>query len=165
MAYAAGLSRDFLKIISTVPAKQATHITNRAIRKIGDLLTIRKKKKKKKQVHTLKQGTADNTVGSLKTKFYHKHKRFSSSTYLIILNFDIMATYHFYLLLHRAFFPVSRVPGGVGPGSKRTRQSRDHSQHVFLDDLMDISLHTGSLGHLPCIQPRDSGRTQMDNQQ
>ena len=35
MAYLAGLSRDFFKINSAVPAKQATQITNRAIRKVG----------------------------------------------------------------------------------------------------------------------------------
>ncbi len=76
-----------------------------------------------------------------------------------------LSTYHFYPGHSCAFPLVFLVQGGVGPGPKSTRQSRDHSLHVFLGHLMDISLRTGSLGRLRCIQSRDSEQTQMDGQQ
>jgi len=51
-AYPEGLSRDFLNIINTVPAKQARHMTNKDISKTG--LEPRKKSQMARRRHRIK---------------------------------------------------------------------------------------------------------------
>ena len=85
--------------------------------------------------------------------------------YLKVLEFKVWLTYHFCSEHSHFFPPVSVVPNGVGLVTKSTHQTCDHSLHVFLDHLMDISLSTWSLGRCRYIQSRGSERTQMDGQQ